>query len=433
MQNENQTASSEKSEQMKYFTNVGRIAFILFMGLSIFFISGFVVIKVGISNRAKQRVPNLIGKLYLDVHNLLAETGYKVELERIHTTNYPFGYITAQSISPGSLAKEGAKLVLLVNQSEAIVKTPKLVGLQEELVDGKLQVYQRDRKYTLKKGSITYIMSDSPEGEVIDQFPAENTPVVPGYPVSLLVSDGQNEKKHRLRNQGKFIEVEETVEDSKKKKKKKKTALYIPDLQNQSIEIAKSAAYQLRMPATIKIQEVDEFEKNAVVLSQSHKQIKTEISVEPDEIVAELEFVVGRSKNAYEESWPNQFVWLDSSELGEINKLVTFARENRLEETGDLQKLNTEAEVTSYTGVSFLKLSGDPVPVFRIAFDKVAVWQGYNPVITEPETLAEGSETENEETPEAKSILSEGEISDSKPVVEPKKPARVIEIDTLEL
>ena len=73
------------------------------------------------------------------------------------------------------------------------------------------------------------------------------------------------------------------------------------------------------------------------------------------------------------------------------------------------------------------------MPVFRIAFDKVAVWQGYNPVITEPETLAEGSETENEETPEAKSILSEGEISDSKPVVEPKKPARVIEIDTLEL
>jgi len=182
--------------KLSYFSSYSKIFLFLFLGLSLFFISGFVIISLSVSSRKPVGVPALVGKLFLDKHNNLQDLGFKVELEWQHTTTYPYGYIFAQSISPGQVAKAGTKLVLLVNQSRNVIPIPNLVGKSIDLVENILKTnHIGSRNFSLVKGVITMVPDSAQKGEVLAQFPPAGTKVIPNSPVSMLVSSGPKSMK----------------------------------------------------------------------------------------------------------------------------------------------------------------------------------------------------------------------------------------------
>ncbi len=176
--------------KMLYFKHVTRILIFYFVGLSIFFVSGFTIFKVLFADTERTVVPDVVGRLFLGEHNKLRED-FKVDLKPAYLVQYPYGYILAQNLTPGKSVDKNTKLELLINFSDAIVQVPKLVGFSEDLVDGSISSLPvGGRIFSLRKGVITRVYSAQPKREVLAQFPPAGTPVIPNTPVSLLISDG---------------------------------------------------------------------------------------------------------------------------------------------------------------------------------------------------------------------------------------------------
>ncbi len=278
-----------------------RIFFFYFIGLSIFFIVGFIIINLRISQKEKVKVPALIGGLYLDVHNQLLERGFKVKLDKAYSLEYPVGYILGQSLSPGEVVKSGQRIILLVNQSRSLVKTPGLVGSVESLVDHILSnIYIGNRVFKLTKGVITRIPANRSKGEILAQYPLPGTPVVPNFPISYLVSEG-NENLNSL-----FVP---------------------PEIKGINIEIIKKMAYFFKTPLQIKKKNVVSPKKDAIVLNSRFKSTAKEITWESIAgrltwevsvgYFAPSNFAVSDEKELQrEKKYPFQFVWLNADDIG---------------------------------------------------------------------------------------------------------------------
>ncbi|MDW8307440.1 MAG: PASTA domain-containing protein [Leptospiraceae bacterium] len=187
--------SKEKEERLRYLTSLGKIALFYFLGLSLFFIAGFIIITFRVSVKREVVVPDLIGHMFLEEFNRIQNLGLKLHVEPYHSIQFPYGYILAQSLGPGQVVKEGTKLSLIVNFSETVVEVPQLVGQSFELVESMLSnLPAHGRPQKLPLGIVVRVPSQEPQGEVLEQFPPPGSRVIPNTPVHLLVSDGMSQK-----------------------------------------------------------------------------------------------------------------------------------------------------------------------------------------------------------------------------------------------
>ena len=336
-----------------------------FIGLSIFFTVAFVIVALRISFKQEIKVPALVGKMYLDEHNWLQESGFQVKLEKVHSVNYPYGYVISQSLSPKQVVKYGQKLVLLVNQSKNIVKTPRIVGSLEALVPKVLSnVHSGKRRFKLNIGVITKVPSHRPKGEVLAQFPLPGTPVRPEYPVSFLVSLGDKDRKHAYLNTNDPFNLNRQ--------------------EARNIEIVKSIAYHLKTPLDIEPVETQNIQEDGVVLESifpkswpknwSHDKKKNDHSRE--NLVWKVKVGKYQDKGVQDQSndeneFPFRFVWLTPDEIGVNEGFYTVSQIN------DLTKNNVKKDI-EHSQFSYLKFKKDrSLPVFKRFREKFFFWENH--------------------------------------------------------
>ena len=343
----------------KIFSSWAQIVFLYFTGFSIFFIAAFAIVNLRISYKGEIKVPSLIGRMYLDEHNHLEKVGFKVKLEKIHSLEYPYGYIISQSLSPGDVVKFGQKLTLSVNHSKTLVETPKLIGSFVSLASKILgNIHSSGRRYRLNVGVVTRIPSKYPKGEILSQYPPPETPVVPEYPVSLLVSNGA------------FPDNITSPKDSAEGN----TLLPSPKKINRlNIEIVKGIAYHLNIPLDIETSPTIEFEKNGFVLESAPLTLNI--------LSKEIRKAVWKVKIAKYEpletrvdiDYPFYFVWLDIDDLdiGEGRYTISSLRHK---EGFDVLRNAKDHVIFSY--ISFKKYN--KVPFFRsVGDEELLIWKDH--------------------------------------------------------
>ena len=255
---------------MLFVKHISKILLFYFVGVSLFFISGFAVFKILFADTEKTVVPDVVGRLFLGEHNKLRED-FKVDIKSAFLTQYPYGYILAQDLTPGKTVDKNTKLELLVNLSDAIVQVPKLTGFSEDLVDGSLaSLPVGGRIFSLKKGVITRVPSTQPKREVLAQFPPVGTPVIPNTPVSLLISDGPAPAGEA----GPQAMLKQRIE------------------KGTPVSIALNAAYHMKIPAVIKLSKTEKADENASLLADA------KITADAIELaVGEFTEIIGKGKS----------------------------------------------------------------------------------------------------------------------------------------
>jgi len=324
--------------KMLYLKHISRILLFYFVGLSIFFISGFVVFKVLFADTEKAIVPDVVGRLYLNDHNMLRDD-FKVELKPAYLVQYPYGYILAQNLTPGRKVEKHTKLELLVNLSDAVVQVPKLTGFSEDLVDGSIaSLPVGGRIFSLRKGVITRVPSAQPKREVLAQFPPAGTPVLPNTPVSLLVSDGPAQPGTPQANAAPKLE------------------------KGTPVSIALGAAYHLKKPATITLRNTDKADENATLLSEG-KISGDGIALEVGQFVEKL----AKGKSVIElEDLPFTQLFVPAKKLGDTDQVLTVARREAV----------PNEDGSPYSEFWLIRNSS-PLPVFRRRDDSFDIFSNY--------------------------------------------------------
>jgi len=337
-------ANTAPVPKLLFIKHISKILLFYFIGLSIFFISGFTIFKVLFADTEKTIVPDVVGRLFLGEHNKLRDD-FKIEIKSAYLIQYPYGYILAQDLAPDKKVDKNTKLELLVNLSDAVVQVPKLTGFSEDLVDGSLaSLPVGGRIFSLRKGVITRIPSSLPKREILAQFPPPGTPVIPNSPVSLLISDGPapaNQPQALLRNK-----IEKGT----------------------PVAIAMSAAYYLKIPAVLQLAKTEKAAENATLVADA--------KISPDSIELQVgEFseslAKGKSKIALADL-PYTQLFVPQKQWGEPGATLTIARKEAAK-GGD----------SSLYSEYYLIKNQSPIPIFRRrdeAFDVYKNYYAYVPV-----------------------------------------------------
>lgn len=325
---------------MLFVKHVSKILLFYFVGLSIFFISGFAVFKVLFADTERTIVPDVVGRLFLGEHNKLRDD-FKVDVKPAYLTQYPYGYILAQDLTPGKTVDKNTKLELLVNLSDAIVQVPRLTGFSEDLVDGSLaSLPVGGRIFSLRKGVITRVPSTQPKREVLAQFPPVGTPVIPNTPVSLLISDGPAPAG----TAGPQAMLKQKIE------------------KGTPVSIALNAAYHMKIPAVIKLAKTEKADENATLIADA------KIAADAIELnVGEFTEIIGKGKTKIDfPDLPYVQLFVPEKKWGDKDQILTVARREAV-----------AAEDGSPYSEYFLFKNQSPLPVFRRRDDKFDVYKDY--------------------------------------------------------
>ena len=379
----------KEDPHIEYFSSIFRIIIVIGFMLSLFFISGFIVIKSSISDKKEFNLPQLVGKLYLDAHNSLSS--FNIVIKKAHFLEYPFGYILSQNPPAGAKVKEGSEVTLVVNQSDTILKTPDLRGISIDLVEKSLVIPIDNREYKLRKGTVTYVVSDKSEREVLAQFPPPNTPVRPEYPIALLVSAKANDEANN---------------EEESKKKDKKTANL--NLNGVHVEIAKKAAFIIQKPLAIKPVEVNNADQNGIIISSEINQVdsKNIISVN-----------VGRLPSELSEDLPYRLIWLDGDDFPRGD--LTFSI---MKTTGNLgTAISISNQIDSENNNKwYIYNNGNPIPVFKQIKDNLHIWKDY---------FIENSSYDNDYASQKAETISALDVEE-RPEAKIIEPVETIELDS---
>jgi hypothetical protein len=376
--------TSAEIPKMLFVKHLSKILLFYFVGLSIFFISGFAVFKILFADTEKTVVPDVVGRLFLGEHNKLRDD-FKVDVKPAYLTQYPYGYILAQDLTPGKTVDKNTKLEILVNLSDAIVQVPRLTGFSEDLVDGSLaSLPVGGRIFSLRKGVITRVPSAQPKREILAQFPPVGTPVIPNTPVSLLISDGPAPA-------GAGPQAFNRVRIEK----------------GTPVSIALNVAYHLKIPATVKLSKTEKADENAALLADAKIAADTiELAVgEFSEIIAK-----GKSKIDFADL-PYVQLFVPEKKWGEKDQVLTIARREAV-----------ASEDGSPYSEFFLVKNQSPLPVFRRRDEKFDVYKDY---------FAFNAVKPAEKTPEStKTIIGDASKAEQQKLRGPDKTVR-LKADTL--
>jgi len=137
------------------------------------------------SRRQTVEVPNVIGlKNDIGINALL-----EVELEIIpQYAEYPLvpdGYIADQSIAPGTFARRGDKITIMICQSKYDLSAPNVVGMSVS------QAQKTIIGLNIAVGNLTFETNPATPDTVIGQTPSAGTPIKRGDKIDLIVSGGR--------------------------------------------------------------------------------------------------------------------------------------------------------------------------------------------------------------------------------------------------
>lgn len=188
-----QDKQETKEKKLYLFGSWTRLLLILFLALSLFFLTAFIVVLSLTKSDGLVSVPQVKHKYLVDVYNTISRKGLKIELELVDIPSLEKGYILSQSPQPGNMVRPGQKVKLRVNRGAQFSKAPDLVGKPLNSVEGLLQSVQvSGRPANLRIGQISYVGSNEEQsGIVLSQVPKAGEEIRANSRIHLLVSKGK--------------------------------------------------------------------------------------------------------------------------------------------------------------------------------------------------------------------------------------------------
>ncbi len=178
--------------EFTYFKPVKRLVLIFFIGFSVYlFISTMMLIFLTKSS-PEVKIPDIIGKRFVDVSNSLTRKGLRTELKFVDVYDIEDGVILNQYPESGRIALEDSKITLTISRSKFFIDVPNLIGSQLPIAINKLKnLHYQDKSVSISTGVISYIPSDKTASNVIiDQSPKAGTKISPEVKINFLVSSG---------------------------------------------------------------------------------------------------------------------------------------------------------------------------------------------------------------------------------------------------
>lgn len=131
-------------------------------------------------------VPNLIGRYEDEAQKIIEDMGLVFKIsDREYNNEYKEGKIIFQSVDEGMKLKKNYPVEVIVSKGEKEIKIPNLIG-KYSIEAGVIL-----SNANLKEGEVKEANSDKyPAGQIIDQYPAANTPAVENDTVDYVVSIG---------------------------------------------------------------------------------------------------------------------------------------------------------------------------------------------------------------------------------------------------
>ncbi len=157
----------------------------LLMFLNLFFLSAIIFSQVLLKSEAVT-VPDLVGKTVLQARADLAKKDLSLDLKGTEASALvEKGLVSRQEPAAGSRLRVTGVVQVLTSSGSGVVSVPDLAG---KTLDESLTLLQASG---LTKGKLTQVHTARlPAGRVLDQKPLPDAVVERGFPVGLLLSQG---------------------------------------------------------------------------------------------------------------------------------------------------------------------------------------------------------------------------------------------------
>jgi eukaryotic-like serine/threonine-protein kinase len=150
-----------------------------------------VTFLVAIKGRERTLVPDVAGLDLLEALPDLHDRGLQYLVVPKFDMEIPKNIVISQRPTAGSVVKQGRVIELSVSKGAVLDRVPNYVGYTLEGAEDSLRaIYASSYKPLLRVADPSYIHAAKPEGTIIEQEPAPNTPVSGATDLHFVVSLG---------------------------------------------------------------------------------------------------------------------------------------------------------------------------------------------------------------------------------------------------
>lgn len=183
-----------------YFKTISRIAFIFFIGFSVFLFFATLILIFLTKPEGEVEIPNVLGKRYIEINNTLIRKELRPSISFRDVYEIENGIVLEQHPDPGSIVSTGSKIRLVVSRCNLFIEVPNVSGLELPFALNKLKnQHIQERSISLPVGVISYMPSDTvAENVVIDQSPKAGEKITLERKINLLVSSGKTDEKMEM-------------------------------------------------------------------------------------------------------------------------------------------------------------------------------------------------------------------------------------------
>ncbi len=239
MEKENQ---NNTEAEFSYFKSIRRIALVFFLGFTLFMFMSTVILIFLTKPEKEIKVPDIVGKRFVNIHNSLIRNGLRPELKFRDVYDIEDGIILAQFPQSGNIVNENSKIKLTLSRSSISLEVPNLIGTELPVAINKLRNYHsKGKAISISTGVVSYIPSETnADNIVIGQSPAAGERIDQGRKINLLVSSGKTKNENRM-----------------------------PEITGQSIELCYDLLLSKNVNIIEEIVETGSRERSGIVISQS--------------------------------------------------------------------------------------------------------------------------------------------------------------------
>ncbi|MCL1865486.1 MAG: PASTA domain-containing protein [Spirochaetes bacterium] len=194
MSNDIENKKDSKKIEFSYFKPVRSLIVIFLLGIAVYFFVSAITLFSLVKPSGEVRVPNVVGKRFVEVSNSLSRKDLRTELKFIDVYDIEDGVILHQHPNSGEIVNENSKLTLTLSRSKFFIDVPELTGSELPIAINKLKnLHYQDKSISIATGVISYIPSEKAATNiVIDQSPKAGSKISPDVKVNLLISTGDS-------------------------------------------------------------------------------------------------------------------------------------------------------------------------------------------------------------------------------------------------
>lgn len=179
---------------------IRNVIIILFIFIVVFIFVSSLVFWLVKKGPPEVTVPRVTDEELIEGLIILQKKRLKAIIDPRYFSNYQKNIIVEQNPEAGSIVREGKDIKLIVSKGPIVSIVEDYTGKTIAYVQNRLQEIFSFQGKTIKIGNITHVISESPQGTIIGQFPPPNTPIPYVENIDLVISRGKEIQVFRLKN-----------------------------------------------------------------------------------------------------------------------------------------------------------------------------------------------------------------------------------------